>query len=480
MTIPNPRPSKGIRLVTSHVVHPTTPRPFSSIKLTGQDLSMAKIYMHMHYLFPPPPASSASYTLSELEADVQTALGRTLDVFPHVAGSIHLRDGAWTLLDSQKGLRLDIAEACEKAGSLEPQDVGQWWDQDVAVRNPFVNDEDHLVAFKVTRYACGSVSITTSVHHWLMDFASYFDLLSVFTSFLSCTTPFAVDRHFERDVSSLFLPPLPSPAVSEEDTEVQAWFRPSCTPANFARPIDHTHVTPILFTATQLSSLKSVLLASSPTAGGGFSTMDALHALLWHVISDARSLAPNTPTSLLVTMDGRRRVSNSAFAARYFGNVHPGIAYRSDSSAIAQLAASASALRAGYLEAITPETMRRIVSYQQCHLDAVATNVDAMFANDVVISNLSGYEYDGWSWGRLGKVKAVTMLGSKGVEYGAFAIDGADGTVTVLGVPKTEGEEGEGEKEKRKDVIAYVGLRWQERERLLANALVAKWGSVLL
>nr|ADN97216.1 putative BAHD family acyltransferase [Pseudozyma flocculosa] len=500
---PAPRvPARNLKIKVQQklCVLPAPASPAPAITLTGQDLSMAKIYMHMHYIFSP---SSSPYGLSELANDIENALSLTLDEFPYIAGSIDRVDDKWILQDSRKGVELQIAQAEEEAGGLSPQEIGGSWDQDVGTRAPFVGEDEALVAIRVTRV----ISITTSVHHWLMDFASYFDFLSTFASRLTSPAAAATlqeqkpKRNFERDVFSLLSSPGGEEADSapaatttteEDDAEVRSWFRASAAPPCFKRPVNHTYVVPVLFTASKLGELKAHLVQAASASGTTtptFSTMDALHALLWSSITRSRDLAAPASTKLLVTMDGRRRVANGELAAEYFGNVHPGFAFRldvasQDLSSAESLAATAQKLRSEYLANIGPQTMERIIRYQQRNLDRVSTNIDAMFANDVVISNLSGYEYGRVSFGRLGRPRAVTMLGSRGVEYGPFKIDAADGTVTVLAVPEQQqkapdGEEREGSGAKRSDVIAYIGLRQEEMARLLADKEIAKWGEVL-
>lgn len=171
------------------------------------------------------------------------------------------------------------------------------------------------------------------------------------------------------------------------------------------------------FAAPKLAALK---FSASPSSGSFISTNDALCALLWSSITQARTLSENatedqeTPSSILgMAVDGRRRLS-PALPASYVGNVTIYASARLPISILSQnteLKGIASAIRTAITE-LDNDHIQDVIALvtSLSNVTELKPDLKRMLGRDLAITSWREMGLIGLDWGaRIGKVEAVRL-----------------------------------------------------------------------
>ncbi|KAN0066598.1 hypothetical protein ACQY0O_000692 [Thecaphora frezii] len=493
----------------------------SSVPFDGQDLAMPRMNMHCSWFFHvhhKPHLSRLS--LSTSAQRLRTGLAHFLAQFPAAAGQAKQDGGRWYLHYNASGADLILAE-CDKPLGDGWKGLGANVDPNLAPRGVVIQEEDEPVfAVKLTRFSCGSLCLSTSTHHWLVDFCGYLDLMDLLSRCIRDPLVQLPPRNWTRSAVGLVeaTPPSAIPATQ--------WFKERTEAARPTRMPGACRNALLLFTAEALERLKNDMGVWAAEAGAEkapphhwISTNDALHALFWSVITRVRGLEGETVTKLHTPLDGRpyvplARAKDVEQHPPYVGNLHPAHVLASTAAEVAVgkegLFGLAWRIRNDYLAATTPESMSAIIRYHNyVSPDDVAEgkefgagrmpNQNAMFGNDVTISNIAKLDFRrlldfGEEVG--GVPDSMGVLGIPPVVMGGLTIEAADGTALIVPAPETwtsgkaaveevaaswgpDGENG-GDKGKGKPgMLVLVGLREQEYGAFLKDELIGEYGCLL-
>lgn len=505
------------------------PRPFGmvvpkEVPFDGQDLAMPRMAMHCTWFFLSSLQQSLKrVTLQELDTALISGMQLFLARFPAAAARTrHDKETSrWYLEYNDQGADLEVVQLDRPLGN-DWKGLDGKYDPAFAPRPVMIIDDDATVfSVKVTRFSCGSLALSTSTHHWLVDFVGYIDLMEQLSS---CVAVFLQDPNarvdvdagatsfdWSRDLLSYASQVEPEPIPSE------TWFAERGTPPQMTRTPANCQYASLLFTPSSLERLKRSLsewaLESTsdatadrilPSKKNWIGTNDALHALLWSAITDARSLDPLATTSLHTPLDGRRLLptfspSSMATRGKYIGNVHPAHVFPLSTNLVTthprfSLFHLAYLIRTRYLS-ITPGQMSSIIrnhnyTSSQTFGPGLLPKCTSMFGNDVTISNIARLPtVDRLDFGsKLGRPYMHTVIGMVPVTLNGLTLDSADGTCFIVKAPSAwtskekvlNHQPKEGEKEEGAGgMLAFVGMRCQEMQKLLQSELLQEFAIVL-
>ncbi|PWN48525.1 putative BAHD family acyltransferase [Violaceomyces palustris] len=499
-----------------------------SVLIDGQDLAMPKMYMHCTWFFLSlRNPHLTSKTLPELGDILRKGLASFLSEYPAAAGQVGQEDdvaeggdavggqGRWRLYYSGQGADLYLAES--------DQPLGEAWkcsgakvDEAIAPRSVVIaKDQDPVFAIKLTRFACGSFTISTSTHHWVADFLGYLDIMEMLGRKVADPEVRLPSRNWSRNASELVesIPPSPIPH--------QEWFKERSKQGlgtSPSRPIQGCRNLLLRFEADQLEKLKTsfgrwALEAEGerktedegreinvlPSKEHWISTNDALHALLWSAITRARGLEGDKVTKLHTPLDGRAFVPRSIHHpdGPYVGNLHPGHVMKCNARDVAvdkaRLFELAYRIRNDCM-VMDSSRMSAIIRHHNYRSDAeeggkgaterrfgagYLPNQNAMFGDDVTISNIAKVDWRSrLDFGHvLGKPFCMTVLGVPAIQLGPLVIRAGDGTALVYQAPPTDPEVADevSTGSKKVSMLAMVGLREQEIAPFLQEPLVKEF-----
>lgn len=430
-----------VRNVKTYTVPPSPEHASHSlvgkcVPLSGQDLAMPDINMGT-CLFFSTSHSSAPLLMESLDAvmeRVEIGLQRLASHYPAVSAHFNKVDGVWNIQYTDDGIPVTLATSSRVLGSSYIGCGGRI-DSDVLPRGFDVSDHtDAVFAVKITRFACGSIALGTSVHHWVCDYAGYHDIMVNFALCLSnCTV--LPPRDHSRNLRKLVR------EVASEDIPIRDWFvRQSggkvWESGDFALSADSVTNVMLYFSPEELVKLKFDTIRSSRSEEW-VSTNDTLAALLWSSLTAARGLKGSGPSKAVLTVDGRRFVPCSD---TYVGNVHTMHSSKTTLDTLCANTASsvlqvAQTLRAD-LRRLSQGKMAAIIRLQDAdRTSSFMPNYKPFFGHDVLISNLTKYDWSSLSFGDLGAPTYVSVITSAPVQAGPFKIEGSEGSVFIQNAP---------------------------------------------
>lgn len=482
---------------------------------------MPRMAMHCTWFFlSPMQPFLKELSREELENAFTFGMELFLARFPAAAGRTKHEpsSGRWYLEYNDQGADLEVVQSDQPLGDGWKGFDGKF-DPAFAPRPVLiVDDNSTLFAVKLTRFSCGSLTLSTSTHHWLVDFVGYVDLVEQFGQCVSLflseeANAFRSQANIRFDWSRDLL--KYANQVNPDPIPTDIWFNERGQPPQMTRAPSSCRYASLLFTPSSLEKLKGTLaewaLTDSlqgesagvlPSKENWIGTNDALHALLWAAITDARSLESDAVTGLHLPLDGRRLLPSLAKPdeanGKYIGNVHSGHVFPLPASRVSSKDRSslfhlAWLIRTQYLS-LTPGQMSSIIRY---HNYAESSSFGpgrlprntSMFGNDVTISNISRLPVrERVHFGdKIGRPYTHTVIGMVPVTLNGLTLDSADGTCFILKAPGewTSYEAAKrhqpiaGQEEKEPGVVAYVGMRCEEMQALLKNPLIQQFAVVL-
>lgn len=493
--------TRTVRAFDHDANHPLTG---TAVPLAGQDIAMPDIYMGTCLFFSAlqNPAISSYSSVEEVGELLEPGLQRLVAQFPAASASFAKVDGVWNIRYTDTGIPVTLATSDRDLGRSYIGRGGRI-DSDVLPRGFTVFDHsDPAFAIKVTRFACGSIAIGTSVHHWVCDYAGYHDIMELLAHAMSDPTSPLPPRNNSRDMEELLSD------VSSENVPAQDWFVQQSggkvwESGSFALSPDSVTNVMLYFSRRDLERLKFETIRAAP-GDDWVSTNDTLAALLWSSLTAARGLNGPGMSKAVLTVDGRRFIPASD---TYVGNVHPmhsskaslDTLSRSTSGAVLQVART---LRRD-LRLLSRGKMAAIVRLQNADLTtSFMPNYKPFFGHDILISNLTKYDWGALVFGELGSPTYVSIVTSAPVQAGPFTIEGSDGSVFIqnapLGLALADGdetpssdsvtqdsEEGGGIRTEvhssfsKPGVIAIVGIREGDVETFTHLPLLRRYATVL-
>lgn len=239
----------------------------------------------------------------------------------------------------------------------------------------------------MTRFACGGVSLVTTINHACTDGLSVNQFLNSWSE---------VARGLE--ISN---PPLHNRALLEVQTSPDPDFHPkelkSLANPQQAAPQGDPTFSPtermFLFTPEQLKRAKKKAIGAGEL--GTFSTFEAINAHLWRSVTKARNLPPNATTKFLTTLDMRKRLKPN-LPDGYFGNAICFVSASATARDISQnsLSYAANAIREA-ISGFSERYYRSVLGFAQAHRHPLVMNVNAgpeSAGRDVAVA----------SWARMG------------------------------------------------------------------------------
>lgn len=358
----------------------------------------------------------------------------------------------------------------------------------------------------MTRFACGSVAIGTSTHHWIVDFAGYYDMMALLAKAMSQPHEDLPYRNHTRDIVKL-VANVPSEPFPADEWYIEngggVWDKRDfkLAPSNVTNRM-------VYISRDKLEQLKFDTVRSSqtlpvderPSKFSWISTNDAIAALLWSSVTAARRIsdAEGGDSRIVLTVDGRRYVPGGD---SYVGNVHtmhttavPLSVLNSQS--VSGVLKVAHRLRDD-LNQLSDGKMAAIIRLQGEDLrKRFMPNYKPFFGHDVLISNLTKYDWTGLTFGALGSPVYTTIVSTAPIQAGSLVIEGSDGTVFIQSAPQGFTPEGSAEKSgeatapaskvaddwsagAKPGVIALVGLRSCDVEAFESLPLVKRYAVVL-
>lgn len=276
---------------------------------------------------------------------------------------------------------------------------------------------------QVTRFACGGLSLVTSINHACTDGLSVNQFLTSWSEVARaqemCNPPF-------HDRTLLRVQPCDGADPGFEPQELRSLTSleqaaPQRDPAS--RPTERV----FLFTPHQLRRVKKK--ATGAGEQGTFSTFESINAHIWRSVTKARGLASQATTKFLTTLDARKRLTPN-LPKGYFGNAICFVQAEAQCGELANrpLSYAASCVRdavAGFSE----EYFRKLLGYAQVHENPMVMNVNS--------GSSAGCDVSAASWSRMGFMGLD--FGSGNPVYCSPGNNPFDGSVLMLPTNKGEG-----------------------------------------
>ncbi|KAG0616015.1 hypothetical protein M758_5G083900 [Ceratodon purpureus] len=243
-----------------------------------------------------------------------------------------------------------------------------------------------ITYIQVTRFACGGVSLVTTINHACTDGLSVNQFLTSWSE---------VARGLE-----MSNPPFHDRTL----LKVQTSPNPDFNPKELRSLVSVQQVTPngdltswpaermFLFTPEQLKRVKK--LAVGAGEHGTFTTFEAINAHVWRSVTKARNLPANTPSKFLTTLDMRKRLKPN-LPEGYFGNAICFVSASSTSHDIVQnaLSYSANVIREA-IHGFSESYYRNFLAFAQSHPHPLVMNVNW--------AESAGHDVSVSSWARMG------------------------------------------------------------------------------
>ncbi|KAF8749749.1 hypothetical protein HU200_012549 [Digitaria exilis] len=284
-----------------------------TIKLTVLDKVNFDQYISTLYFFSPQAAKAPPNVILE------QGLSKTLAVHREWAGRFGLdANGDRAILLNDEGVRFVEATADVTLSTIMPVEPMP----ELLKLYPSNNGADELVLVQVTRFACGSLVVSIAGNHLVSDGYGRCSFMMAWSNATRCV---AVPPH-DRTSLSIVLTPR-NPARIEFEHRGIEFKQPRCSDtldnmeehASASGGGDKVIVHRVHFSAEMVSKLKA--LALSPSSPRSCSTVKCMVSHLWRCISKARGLDRETPTTLKIAVNGRRRMRHPEVPEGYTGNV---------------------------------------------------------------------------------------------------------------------------------------------------------------
>ena len=298
---------------------------------------------------------------------------------------------------------------------------------------------DDVWFWQVTRFACGGVSLVTTINHACTDGLSVNQFL---TSWAEVARSEEMSNPPFHDRTLLRVQPSECADPGFEPKEVR-----SLTSLEQAAPQRDPSSWPkervFLFTPDQLRRCKKKAIGAGER--GTFSTFESINAHIWRSVTKARGLGGEATTKFLTTLDARKRLKPN-LPDGYFGNAICFVRAEAQCGELANspLSFAASCVRdavAGFSE----EYYLKLLRYAQVHEHPLVMNVNS--------GPSTGCDVSAASWSRMGFMGLD--FGSGKPVYCSPGNNPFDGSVLMLPTNKGEGY-----------MNIFVALKPEHMERL--------------
>lgn len=153
----------------------------TSFPLASQDLALPELYMATTLLFSADriPALK-TMSLDDVTDVFDLGLERLVGQYPAASSNFYKNErGIWHIQYTGDGIPIVLATSSRVLGAGYIGGGGRV-DSDTCSRNFLVSDRSQPgLVIKLSRFACGSIIVGTSAHHWIVDHAGYFDMMAL-------------------------------------------------------------------------------------------------------------------------------------------------------------------------------------------------------------------------------------------------------------------------------------------------------------
>ncbi|CAO2149672.1 unnamed protein product [Urochloa humidicola] len=276
------------------------PTVANAVPLTVFDKATYNKHIGVINLFHPPTPPNAI---------LKAGLSRALAEFREWAGRLDV-DGAGNRVIrlNDAGARFVEATADVALGSIMPLDPT------LALRSlhPDADGAEELLLVQVTRFACGSLAVSHSMHHVVADGTAYCNFILAWGQ---TTRGVPIDPAPVHDRASMFVPRC-SPRVEFNHRGAEFKAPMAGEEKSLVGINDHDEVTivqRVRFSHEFIAKLKSLV-------PGAHSTFTCVTTHLWRCITEARGLRGGEVTTLRVAVNGRERMHHPRVPEGYTGN----------------------------------------------------------------------------------------------------------------------------------------------------------------
>ncbi|CAN0880228.1 HCT [Linum grandiflorum] len=320
---------KSISVKERSMVRPAEETPKERIWLSNLDLLHPKRHVRTIYVYKPDHhqhQSSGNFFDTKVLKD---ALSKALVPFYPMAGRLVADAGAGGRVELEcngEGVLFQEAEAdvsLDEVGEFLPSSGSQ--DQFVSQLVPFVDYSKEISSFppcilQVTKFKCGGVCIGIGNIHTVSDGQSSLSFINTWSNIARSGSDAAsatlVSPFLDRTIFRARNPPTPK----FNHTEYQphpAMIHTNNTPKGPPR-VEILNIKPQHIDILKENAIPKNDIVTDPVLR--YSTYEILAAHIWRCATKARSLDPQQPTTLLISVDGRSRL-NPPVPRDYFGNV---------------------------------------------------------------------------------------------------------------------------------------------------------------
>ncbi|CAN0880233.1 HCT, partial [Linum grandiflorum] len=324
-----------LRVIENSMVRPSEERSPERMWLSNMDLLQPKthvrtinVYKQQQQLQVATPAAAGGGGGNFFDPKVlKDALEKTLVSFYPMAGRLVVGESGRVELDCNgEGVLFRVADAdvtVDEVGEFLPS-VGSE-DQFVSQLVPSVDYSKGISSLpvcllQVTRFKCGGVGIGVGINHTVADGQSAFSFINAWSDMARCGASHtaAVSPFLDRTILRARSPPTPNFHHKEYHPHpTMIIHNNNGTPKGPPR-VEILNIKPHQIDTLKKNTIPKNDISTDPVFR--YSTYEILAAHIWRCATKVRSLDPEQPTTLLISVDGRSRL-NSPLPRGYFGNV---------------------------------------------------------------------------------------------------------------------------------------------------------------
>ena len=294
----------------------------------------------------------------------------------------------------------------------------------------------------MTRFACGGVSLVTTINHACTDGLSVNQFLTSWSEMargVEMSNPPLHNRTLLKVQTS-----TPEPDFHPKELRSLSNLQQAAPEGDYSSwPIERM----FLFTPQQLMRIKKKAIGGGEK--GTFSTFEAINAHVWRSVTKARNLSPNAITKFLTTLDMRKRLKPN-LPDGYFGNAICFVSASLTSCDIVQngLSHAANAIREA-ISGFSESHYRNVLAFAEAHPHPLVMNVNA--------GERAGHDVAVASWARMGFMNLD--FGSGNPVFCGPGNNPFEGSILMLPTSKGDGS-----------LHIFVALKLQHMQNLESDA----------
>ncbi|BFI29347.1 hypothetical protein MPTK2_3g01570 [Marchantia polymorpha subsp. ruderalis] len=371
--------------------------------LSNMDRLMPSVYEHAYFVY----ESTKGRAFGDVVASLKRTLSEVLVPYYPLAGRMrNPEQGIYQVHCDGTGAEFAEAHADCDLDELDYHQPGPILGKKLAPPTIFTAEDGSLppVSIQITRFKCGGVIVGCSFHHQMVDAHAGNMFLKAWSQNMRGQAIGRLPYHWRALLQAR------SPAEATVDHSVEYKVKPKNEKRTPRGPASAEAQSPIVartfhFDQAAVRDLKRT--ASDEGRGASFTSTECTSAYLWRLMMKANGFAEDEGASgrLIMSVDGRKRLSSPPVPAEYFGNL---IAIASAQCSMRELvqsplATAASRIQQAIARTATDQNFRSLIDFVETHRGATVMPNFNVFTDKVVIASsciyLGLYEVD-FGWGR--------------------------------------------------------------------------------